>query len=219
MPPKARFTRDKIEDAAYALAKEKGIDAVAAREVAKSMGMTVTPIFTYFSGMEELKSSVLERARKEFVEYLRGSLNYSPAFKEFGLRWMRYARENPNLFRMLMRSGDGPSSLLDILDYFSEILEPITKEIARTFHVSHTDASALVRHMVVYTNGLTGFLLQGDDTFTEEQLSVALSQVCISLAVRAKIVDGTITLSAAKDILSNTDIAPQRKIESEISGA
>ena len=86
MPPKARFTREKIEDAAYQLTREKGLEAVAAREVAKSMGMTVTPIFTYFAGMDELKSCVKDRARREFVDYLRGSLDYFPAFKEFGMR-------------------------------------------------------------------------------------------------------------------------------------
>ena len=40
MPPKARFTRERIEEAAFQLAREKGLEAVAAREVAKSMGMT-----------------------------------------------------------------------------------------------------------------------------------------------------------------------------------
>ena len=209
MPPKARFTRDKIEAAAFALAKEKGIQAVAAREVAKSMGMTVTPIFTYFSGMEELKACVLERARQEFADSLRGSLDYTPSFKEFVLRWMRYARKNPNLFRMLMRSEDGPSSLLEILDYFSDILEPITNELGRTFRLSDADAASLMRHMVVYTNGLTGFLLQGDDTFTEEQLSAAVSQVCVSLALRAKVIDGSISLPEMKELLSRASTIPQ----------
>ena len=115
MPPKARFTREKIEDAAYQLTREKGLEAVAAREVAKSMGMTVTPIFTYFAGMDELKSCVKDRARREFVDYLRGSLDYFPAFKEFGMRWMRYAGENPNLYRILMGPEEGPASLEELL--------------------------------------------------------------------------------------------------------
>ena len=62
MPPKVRFTREKIEETAYLMAKERGLDAVAAREVAKAMHMTVTPIFTYFSGMEELKRTVRARS-------------------------------------------------------------------------------------------------------------------------------------------------------------
>ena len=96
MPPKVRFTREKIEETAYLMAKERGLDAVAAREVAKAMHMTVTPIFTYFSGMEELKRTVRDRVRREFREYLQKSAEYTPAFLEFCMRWIRYAAENPN---------------------------------------------------------------------------------------------------------------------------
>lgn len=79
MPPRAGFTRERIEEAAYQLAREKGFEAIAARETAKSMGMTVTPIFTCFSGMEELKTAVRDRVRREFEDYLRGSLSIGGA--------------------------------------------------------------------------------------------------------------------------------------------
>ena len=97
MPPKARVTREKIEEAAYLLAKKNGMEAVAAREVAKAMNMTVNPIFPYFSGMEELKLTIRDRVRREFTAYLQESLDYTPAFLEFAMRWIRYAAENPNL--------------------------------------------------------------------------------------------------------------------------
>lgn len=211
MPPKARFTRDKIEDAAYVLAKEKGIEAVAAREVAKSMGMTVTPIFTYFSGMEELKNCILERAKREFMEYLRGSLDYTPAFKEFSLRWMRFVRENPNLFRMLMQSEDGPVSINEMMEAFSEIVEPITDEIADSFQISEEAAKGLLTHMVVYINGLTGFMLQGDSTMCENQISLAVSQVCVSLVVRARVMEDSISGAEVRELLFSTGTAPKKK--------
>lgn len=107
MPPKVRFTREKIEETAYLMAKERGLDAVAAREVAKAMHMTVTPIFTYFSGMEELKRTVRDRVRREFREYLQESAEYTPAFLEFCMRWIRYAAENPNLYELLMHTSGG----------------------------------------------------------------------------------------------------------------
>lgn len=211
MPPKARFTREKIEDAAYQLTREKGLEAVAAREVAKSMGMTVTPIFTYFAGMDELKSCVKDRARREFVDYLRGSLDYFPAFKEFGMRWMRYARENPNLYRMLMGPEEGPASLEELLDLFREILTPITDEIANTFGISWTDAGSVLGHMMVYTNGLSGFLLRSGKAMSEEELSVAISQVCVSLAVRAKLLDGSASMTGVREMLSRNGISPEKK--------
>lgn len=211
MPPKARFTRERIEEAAFQLAREKGLEAVAAREVAKSMGMTVTPIFTYFSGMDELKRSIKDRARREFVDYLRGSLDYFPAFKEFGMRWMRYAGENPNLYRILMGPEEGPASLEELLDLFREILAPITDEIADTFGISKGDARRVLGHMMVYTNGLSAFLLRGGKGMSEEEISVAISQVCVSLAVRAKLLDGSAGMAGVREMLSSNGISPEKK--------
>ena len=46
MPPKVRFRKEEIASAALDIAREKGIDAVTAREVAKALGVSVGPIFT-----------------------------------------------------------------------------------------------------------------------------------------------------------------------------
>ena len=211
MPPKARFTRDKIEEAAYELAKTKGIESVAAREVAKTMGMTVTPIFTYFSGMEELRKCVVDRAKAEFVEYLKGSLEYCPAFKEFGLRWMRYAAKNPNLYRMMMEDYDGPASIAELLEIFPEVVDPMLQEIVRNYEVSEMAARGLLGHMLVYVNGLTGFLVRGDDSMCEEQLSLALGQVFLSLAARIKVLDGDVSVEQIGAMLADSGLMPRNK--------
>ena len=59
------------------------------------------PIFTYFTGMEELKEAVYQRALADSTAYISECLHYVPAFKEFGLRWIRYAYEHPNIYRMV----------------------------------------------------------------------------------------------------------------------
>lgn len=211
MPPKARFTKERIEEAAYQLAKEKGFEAIAAREVARSLGMTVTPIFTYFSGMEELKTAVRDRVRREFEGYLRGSLDYFPAFKEFGARWMRYAAEYPNFYKLLIASGDPLESVDDLLNLFRDTADPITREIADTFAISRKDAWDILRHMVIYANGLCGFLMQESCTMTAETLSDSASQLCLALAARARILDGSLSIGAARDMLSSHGLQPEKK--------
>ena len=163
MPPKVRFTREKIEETAYLMAKERGLDAVAAREVAKAMHMTVTPIFTYFSGMEELKRTVRDRVRREFREYLQESAEYTPAFLEFCMRWIRYAAENPNLYGLLMHTGGGICQMDELLELFPEIVEPIEKEISGLFVLSPEEAHTLLRHMMIYAHGVADFYLCGGE--------------------------------------------------------
>ena len=211
MPPKARFTREKIEEAAYQIAREKGIQAVAAREVARMMDMTVTPIFSYFTGMEELRATVRERVCREFTQFLRGSLDYYPAFQEFGLRWMGYAAENPNLYMLLVNSGEDITSVDDLLGLIGNIVDPIVQEISGIFAISRENAWNLLRHMVIYANGLAGLLLREDCTMTREELSGLTSEICLSLAVRARLLDGSATAESARDLLSVGNIQPKRK--------
>ena len=43
MPPKPKYTKEEIVNAAYELTREKGIDAVVAREVGKRLHLRKTP--------------------------------------------------------------------------------------------------------------------------------------------------------------------------------
>ena len=51
MPPKVKFQKEEIVRAALNVARQQGIDAVTAREVAKELGVSVGPIFTWFDTM------------------------------------------------------------------------------------------------------------------------------------------------------------------------
>lgn len=55
MPPKPKFTREEVATTALAIIKENGVSALTAREVGKRLGTTVSPIFTIFTNMEDLK--------------------------------------------------------------------------------------------------------------------------------------------------------------------
>ena len=210
MPPKVRFTREKIEETAYLMAKERGLDAVAAREVAKAMHMTVTPIFTYFSGMEELKRTVRDRVRREFREYLQESAEYTPAFLEFCMRWIRYAAENPNLYELLMHTGGGICQMDELLELFPEIVEPIEKEISDLFVLSSEEAHTLLRHMMIYAHGVADFYLCGGSPIPEEKIPAAMSEICLALAARIKILNGTADMDTAKTMLSYDGLEPKK---------
>ena len=62
MPPKARFTKQMIEDAAFELAKQRGIEAVAARDVAKALNMTQSAISHQ---LRILKQNKLVKSRRD----------------------------------------------------------------------------------------------------------------------------------------------------------
>lgn len=69
MPPKPRFTREEIVDAALDIVSRKGIEALTARELGEALGSSARPIFTVFRSMEELQQEVRSAAMRRFKSY------------------------------------------------------------------------------------------------------------------------------------------------------
>lgn len=210
MPPKPKYTREQIVDAAYELVKESGIDALAARTLGKKLGTSSSPIFTFFSGMDELKDEVIIKARLYFREYINGIFEYKMAFKEFGMRHIRFAKEEPSLYRLIFLSSD--KALYDVFDMeFSDVLEGVLKEICSTFQISEDDAKSLFNNMLVYANGIAAFCINDVGAFSEEFISKQISNVCISLVNTIKIRDGSFNINQARAMAMAPPVIPEKK--------
>ena len=70
MPPKVKFQKEEIVRAALNVARKQGVEMVTAREVAKELGVSVGPIFTWFDTMEQLKAEVYALAKARYREHI-----------------------------------------------------------------------------------------------------------------------------------------------------
>ena len=177
MPPKPKFSREDIINAAFDIVQKSGTDAMTAREVGKYLGTSSTPIFTAFNDMSELRAAVCDKARKVFDEYMAVAEDFSPAYKKRGMQWVKFAAEEPQLFRLLfMQHGDGA----DFDRAMSEI--PFSREsdiaiIMRDYHASREAAAHLFRQMWTYTYGLCALCAAGVCTFTEAEIATQLGEI------------------------------------------
>jgi AcrR family transcriptional regulator len=101
MPPATRFTREAIVDAAFDLAKEKGLSGLSARGLAKALGCSVAPIYECFATMEELRAAVVQRVFALSDQLLAGQTG-PHLFENIGKASLAFAREHPVLFRELV---------------------------------------------------------------------------------------------------------------------
>ena len=207
MPPKPKFTREEITEAAYNIARVKGIDAVMAREVGKALGSTARPIFTVFSGMDELKEAVRELAKERCLEYLSGAFDYDPAFKEFGMRWVRYALEQPHLFSMVFADAGSPSEIKEI---FGPLTEQVIDSAVSAFGLSPSRAETLMDRMTVFSTGIATFALRGGEKLSEAEVAKAYSEVGIGTVIRFQILDGTFRPDALQPMLEQPDYIPTK---------
>ena len=70
MPPKAKFTKEEIVNAAFEIVRKNGLSCLTARTLGSTLGSSARPIFTVFSGMDDVIAEVKACARKEYDKYI-----------------------------------------------------------------------------------------------------------------------------------------------------
>ena len=101
MPPKPKFSREEISDAAFEIVRLKGAEALTAREVGNRLGSSARPIFTVFKDMNELKEAVVVKAENRMNEYILRAEGYEPLYKQVIKEMISFACEEPNLFHLI----------------------------------------------------------------------------------------------------------------------
>ena len=118
MPPRIKITKEKIVACAVELVRKNGAAVLNARSVAKEMGASTQPVFSNFSSMEELRRAVIDAAYALYLEFINREVESGkfPRYKAFGMAYIRFAREEKELFRLLFmrdRTGEEFSSSPD----------------------------------------------------------------------------------------------------------
>lgn len=213
MPPKPKYTREEIIDAAYEIMEESGIDAVVAREVAKKLGTTPGPIFTFFEGMDELKHEVLKLAIKNVSDYLEGAMDYKPAFKEFGMRWIRFAKEHPNAYSMVFYIN-GPMKNLEIDENnskYAKSMKLMEEDVAHAFGLSNEEAVDVIRKMSVFSQGIASICITSGVDIPDDVINKEVGDVCLSLVAGWKIKRGDLDEERMRRMLENAFVVPVKK--------
>lgn len=177
MPPKAKYTRDEIIVIAYELVREQGVEALTAREVAKRLGTSPSPIFALFRDMEELKAAVKERAEACFGSYMADAERYHPAYKRRGMQWVKFAQEEPLLFRMLFMQNMHGVDLDTALRKIPFDADTDIAIIMQDYRATRQQAEHLFRQMWIYTYGMCTLCTAKVCAFTEREIAQRLGEI------------------------------------------
>lgn len=176
MPPKAKYTREEIISKAFEMTRQKGIDAVVARELGKELGTSSSPIFTAFKNMEELQKEVRKVAMREFEAYVRDAVNYTPAFKYVGLKMIEFAMKEPKLFQLLyMREHDGSQTYAMLIEELGDTVEVCIELIRKDYGLTRAEAEMVFRQVWLHTFGICVLVAGRVCRMTPEEISEMLS--------------------------------------------
>ena len=127
MPPKSKFTRNEIVDAALEITREEGFRAVTARALGAKLHSSPKVIFGLFANMEELQQEVLKAANAGYQRYLKEDMAAGryPPYKASGMAYIRFAREETELFKLLFMRTRSKDEAEQPADEMAEILSLI----------------------------------------------------------------------------------------------
>ena len=170
MPPKAKFTREEIVSAALEVARSKGIEAVTAREVGNYLGTSSSPVFVAFKNMDELLNEVYNSAVKEYSDYIADSVNYTPAFKQFGFRLIEFASTQPNLFKMIYKYRQGDKSYSKMI-MSMPAADFCVQTVMEQAQVDYENAKLIFEEVLLAGLGICYMIADNKCTFTEQDLN------------------------------------------------
>ena len=143
MPPKIKVTGSKIVETALDIIRKQGVSALNARGIAAELGCSTQPIFSNFKSMEELEEAVTARAYESYLGFLENEAKNKeyPRYKAFGMAYIRFAKEEKELFKLLFMCDRKGKNLTPTAD-FEESVQMImktngikSKEKAELFHL------------------------------------------------------------------------------------
>ncbi len=142
MPPKVKITKEDIVKTAVELVRTSGEKALNARAIAACLQCSTQPVFSNFATMDALQKSVILAAYDRYLGFLKSEVESGryPPYKAFGMAYIRFAKEEKELFKLLFmrdRTGEDMSPTLDFEESVQMIMQAsgVTVEKARRMHL------------------------------------------------------------------------------------
>ena len=157
MPPKVKVTKEHIIKAAIEMVREKGVDVLNARAIAAHMECSTQPIFSNYASMEELKQDVMNNAYRLYMNFLKRETesNQYPPYKAAGMGYIRFAKEEQELFKLLFMRD---RSKEQTADEFDESTQMSIAMMQKALGLSYEVASQFHLEMWIYVHGIASLL-------------------------------------------------------------
>ena len=182
MPPKVKIQKSDIVNAAVELVRKSGESAVNVRSIAAELHCSTQPVFSNFATMEELRLAVKESANALYQSYLQTDMSSGkyPPYKASGMAYIRFAREERELFKLLFmcdRSGE-------ILEEDRESVRPLLQMIQKNLGIGEEEAYLFHLEMWIYVHGIATMIATSYLNWDEAFVSLVLTDAYMGLKNR-----------------------------------
>lgn len=176
MPPKPKFTKEEIVQAALGIVSKSGIETLTAKELGAALGSSARPIFTVFNNMKEVHNAVHDAAMRRFESFAEQKLPHMPLFKQVGMQMVLFGANEPKLYQLLfMQENRNAVTFDDVFGELGSTAETCIKLIQEEYRLSKAESKLLFENVWIYTFGVGALCATQTCHFSEEKLSQMLT--------------------------------------------
>ena len=189
MAPKNKLTREEMVAAAVRVVQKMGATALTAKSLAEELGTSTQPVFTCFGTMNIAKAEVYAAAERMFDEYLTAGLKEKIPFFGFGTQYIRFARKEPELYRLLflMRQEDMENGAFSTMQHMRELVRP---SLMDTYHINEQDSDRYFRDLWLVVHSLATLIVTGDCPYSDREIGQILTGFSVSIFKAIKEIPG-----------------------------
>ena len=175
MPPKTKVTAEMIISAAIEVTRQRGFEKINARTVSGQLHCSTQPVMYHFSTIDNLKEAAYKRVDQLHSEYLMNTPPGQDPILGIGLNYIRFAVEEPQLFRFLFQSGyAGEHSLLEMVD--SEELIPVLAAMQEEAGLSMPKTRNVFITVALFAHGYASIIANNHLEFDEKLIAEHLER-------------------------------------------
>ncbi len=152
VPPKVKVTKEMILDAAFNITRREGIENVSARTVSRELDCSTQPIMYNFPTAESLRKAVRQKVDDFHMQYIMDvKKRFELPVLEIAVSYVRFAAEEPKLFRCLFQSGRfSVQTVRDLID--DDAMKPMLESLAGSLRsdVQYAKEYFFARYLMVH---------------------------------------------------------------------
>ena len=187
MAPKNKFTKEEMVEAALRVVQAKGIGCLTAKAIADELGTSTRPIFTYFGSMDEVKKAVYAAAVRVYDSYTKAGLKEKIPFLGVGKSYIRFAQEEPELYRLLFLTRTPEYSAIKSMRHLQTLVRPSLMNI---YHITAEEADLYFRDLWLVAHSLSTLIVTGDCPYSDQEIGQILTGFSISVCKSIKEIPG-----------------------------
>ncbi|MBQ6594160.1 MAG: TetR/AcrR family transcriptional regulator [Clostridia bacterium] len=172
MPKKPTTTREAMIEGAFRLVREQGHEALTVRGLASFLGCSTQPIMYQFPDTEALRDLTYQRADAFHSAYILAGED----LLEMGLRYIRFAEEEPRLFRFLFQSGRFSGLSLEDLVRAPEV-SGVLSAVSAEEGLAPEEAAAFFEPLAALVHGYASLIANNAMKYDPEAIRKALIMI------------------------------------------